>query len=47
LEATILEKHELEPTPRGDRTYEAPTVTDLGAVDKFSQGDTRVSIDDQ
>jgi hypothetical protein len=33
--------------PRDDRAYEAPTVTDLGAVDKFSQGDTRGSIDDE
>jgi hypothetical protein len=38
---------ERESEPQEERGYEAPALTDLGAVDEFSQGDNRVSIDDQ
>jgi hypothetical protein len=31
----------------GGREYEAPTLLDLGAVDRFSQGDSQLSIDDE
>jgi hypothetical protein len=41
------EKQERQPRPHDDRAYEAPTITDLGAVDEFSQGDSNVSIDDR
>ena len=41
------EQPEREPGRLDDRKYEAPALTDLGAVDRFSQGDTQISIDDE